>query len=217
MIHQVDEFVLFDDVQYTDRDWRNRNRIKTASGSHWITIPIEKKNYRSKKINEIKVIYAQRWTEKHWRSIEHNYSRSPYFKKYASCFQRIYESLEMDCPFLSQVNERFITTISALLGIQTKISRSSDFELIEGKSERLLAICLQAKATHYLSGPAAKAYLDEDLFKRNGIKILWMDYSDYVEYPQLYPPFEHAVSILDLIFNTGPRACNFMKSFQKIT
>ncbi len=114
--------------------------------------------------------------------------------------------------YLSRVNFRFLEAINRLLNIGTRISWSSDFKLIEGKNERLISLCQQAGATKILLGPAAQVYLDETRFGREGIEVEWMDYSGYPEYQQGFPPFEHGVTILDLIFNEGPNAKNFMKS-----
>jgi len=121
--------------------------------------------------------------------------------------------LGSDEKFLSKINYRFIMAICKILGIKTKISWSMDYELIEGKTERLVHLCKQAGATEYLSGPAAKDYIEEELFQKAGIKLTFMDYSGYPEYSQLYPPFEHKVSIIDLIFNVGSNAPKYMKSF----
>jgi len=114
---------------------------------------------------------------------------------------------------LSQINLKLIRALCKFLKIQTSISLSTDYSLPEDRNLRLIELCHQLKATHYLSGPAAKNYLDEKLFNDNGIQVIWMDYSGYPEYNQLYPPFEHGVSILDLVFNEGPNASNYMKSF----
>ena len=126
-------------------------------------------------------------------------------------FERLY--LDMEEKFLSRVNYEFITAICRMLGISTRIRWSMDYRLVEGKTERLLDLCIQAGATEYLSGPAAKAYLDEKLFAEKGISVRYMDYSGYPEYKQLFPPFVHEVSIMDLLFNEGPDATTYMKSF----
>jgi hypothetical protein len=110
------------------------------------------------------------------------------------------------------VNFRFLTRICDLLDIHTPMRWSMDYELLEGKTERLVHLCRQAGATDYLSGPAASGYIDEAQFQDAGIALRWMDYSNYPEYPQSYPPFDHAVSVVDLILNTGPAARTFMKN-----
>ena len=114
---------------------------------------------------------------------------------------------------MSHINYRFLNSICEILGITTKLSLSMDYNLVEGKVERLVDLCKQAGATEYLTGPAAKAYIEDDLFTKEGIGLENMDYSGYPEYNQLFPPFEHSVSVIDLIFNEGPNATNYMKSF----
>lgn len=210
IIHSVDEFVLFDDAQFTERDWRNRNRIKTPTGLKWLTIPVEAKGKFPQKIRDT-CISDLSWGKKHWEAIRHSYSKTRFFKDYRELFEELY--LTCNEKFLSRVNYRFLETINRMLDIETRISWSSDYNLIEGKNERLISLCQQAKATKFLLGPAAQDYLDESLFQQEGIEVEWMDYSGYPEYRQLFPPFEHSVTILDLIFNEGPNAKNFMKSF----
>lgn len=209
LINKVDDFVLFDDAQYTRADWRSRNVIKTANGTQWLTIPISVKR-RSQKINE-SCVADMKWRRKHWAAIELNYSRAPFFQKYEEQVRTIY--LDDDEQRLSHINRRFIELINKMLGITTRLHWSSDFQLADGRTERLASISRQLGSSIYLSGPAARDYLDEQIFVEMGIQVEWMDYSGYPEYPQLYPPFEHGVTILDLLFNTGPEAFSYLKSF----
>lgn len=209
LINMVDEFVLYDDVQYTRRDWRNRNKIKTQHGLKWLTIPVEHER-NDQKIRETKVI-DKRWNMKHWKSLVQNYSKAKYFNEYKYIFEELY--LECNETYLSQINYKFIITISEILGITTKIRQSDEVKLAGDKTERILHICNDCSADIYLSGPAAKEYFDEGLAKEAHIQVEWMDYSNYPSYHQLYPPFEHGVSILDLIFNEGPNTTKYMKSF----
>ena len=210
MINLVDEFILFDDMQYTRRDWRNRNKIKTENGARWITIPVEVKGKYLQKIKDT-VVSDAAWNHKHWDSIVHSYSRAKYFGKYKEIFEELY--LGCSEKYLSRINHRFLVAICKLLGIGTKITWSMDYRLTEGKTERLVDLCKQAGADEYISGPSAKGYIDEDMFEKEGIKLSYMDYSGYSEYTQLFPPFDHAVSIIDLIFNEGHNAKKYMKSF----
>jgi hypothetical protein len=210
LINSVDEFILYDDVQYTRRDWRNRNTIKSAGGLIWLTIPVEVKGKYSQKIKDT-VVTDSKWARDHWRSIVHSYSKAKCFSKYCDLFEDLY--LRADDKLLSHINYRFIAAICRILGIRTTVSWSMDYDLIGDKTERLVNLCRQAGATRYLSGPTAKAYLEEELFSRQGIEVSYMDYSGYGEYQQLYPPFELHVSIIDLIFNEGPDASKFMLSF----
>lgn len=210
LINSVDEFILYDDMQYTRRDWRNRNAIKSPGGLTWLTIPVQVKGRYFQKIKDT-VVVDDNWRRTHWRSIIHCYSKAKYFSAYKDLFEDLY--LKSKEVFLSQINYRFLTAICQILGINTKITWSMDYQLVEGKTERLVGMCKQAGATEYLSGPAAKAYIDEELFRDEGIAVRYMDYSDYPEYGQLHVPFEPNVSIIDLILNEGRDAAKYMKSF----
>lgn len=210
MMNLVDEFILFDNMQYTRRDWRNRNTVKSPAGLTWLTIPVVVKGKYSQAIKDT-VISDLSWNLHHWKTIVHCYSKARYFSYYREIFEDLY--LNTKETYLSLINYRFLKAICKLLGIATKITWSMDYQLAGDKSERLVNLCKQAGATDYLSGPSAKAYLSEDLFDRQGIAVSYMDYSDYPEYGQLYPPFEPRVSIIDLILNEGPDAGQYMKSF----
>jgi hypothetical protein len=210
IINQVDEFVLFDDMQYTRRDWRNRNKIKTPQGLQWLSVPVEVKGKYFQKISETQISEAD-WGKKHWKTIHHNYSKAPGFDEYAGVFENYFNSVTE--PLLSNVNFQLISLVNEILGIKTKLRWSSEFELQEDKTERLVSICQQAGATEYISGPAAREYMDLAVFEKAGIAVDWADYSGYPEYPQLYGDFEHGVTILDLLFNTGKEAKRYMKSF----
>jgi hypothetical protein len=210
IINMADKFIIHDDVQYTKNDWRNRNKIKTEGGLRWLTIPVSVKGHYGKLIRDIKVTDT-RWHKEHWRVLKQQYQRAGCFSEYADWLEELFCDLKLE--YLSEINYKFITEICRELGIETKISWSSDYELSDGKNERLISLCQQVGATEYLSGPAAKDYIDESMFEAAGIKVSWMDYSGYPEYPQLFPPFEHGVSILDLILNMGRDASKYMKSF----
>lgn len=208
----VDEFVIYDDMQYTRRDWRNRNMIKTKDGVKWLTIPVEAKGKYFQKINETKISDSS-WTENHWNTIKHSYSKAKYYEEYKDIFEELY----LDCKeeYLSKVNYRFMKKICDMLGINTPMTWSSEFTLLEEKTERLVDICKKLGATDYYSGPAAKAYMNEELFEKENITIHYFDYSGYPPYRQLHGEFTHAVSIIDLLFNEGIDAPKFMKSFNK--
>jgi hypothetical protein len=209
-INIADEFILFDDVQFTKRDWRNRNQIKTKDGVQWLTIPVEVKGKYFQKINETK-ISDKDWGENHWTKICHSYSKAKYFNDYKNIFEKLY--LNCNEEYLSKINHMFLVAICDILGIKTKMIWSSDFDLLEEKTERLVDICRIRNATDYYSGPAAKAYMNESIFEKENIKVHYFHYSGYPEYNQLYGNFTHAVSIIDLLFNEGPNAKKFMKSF----
>lgn len=211
LINSVDEFIIYDDMQYTKRDWRNRNKIKTLDGLRWLSIPVSVKGKYHQKINET-LISDPQWAVKHWDTIVHSYKKSPYFMQYKEDFESFYAT--SDHLYLSSINIELIKLVNNILGITTKISLSSSFELVEGQTERLLDLCEQVGATEYLSGPAARSYFDENLAIKLGIGVEWMSYDDYPEYSQMTMPFDHGVSIIDLIFNEGPNATKFMKSFE---
>lgn len=210
IINMVDEFIILDEVQYTKNDWRNRNLIKTQHGVHWITIPVKMSFLQ--KISETEIA-NNRWFIKHWNTLRLEYGKAKYFNQYKDVFEKFYLETAPSLTLLSDINREMIKIICNILGIQTKITLDRDYQIIDGQTERLLDLCQKAGATTYLSGPAAKNYFDMDLFQRNGITVEWMDYSGYKEYDQLYPPFEHGVSILDLIFSEGENAKKYMKSF----
>jgi hypothetical protein len=210
LINAVDEFILLDDVQYTRRDWRNRNLIKTPQGLIWLTIPLHVQRRSRQRIDEM-VVADPAWAVRHWETLRHSYRRAPWFEAAQATFEPLY--LDVPETYLSRINRAFLEAICRLLGVRTKIAASTDY-LPRGRStERLVELCLQAGATGYLTVPTARAYLDEQQFDRAGIALFWIDYDGYPEYPQLHGSFEHRVSVLDLIFSTGPSAPEYMKSF----
>lgn len=207
MIASVDEFILFDDMQYTRRDWRNRNKIKTANGLIWLTVPVLVKGKYTQTIRETEIATGD-WVESHRKSIHNNYRKSPHFDEIMQMIDPIYECGHTH---LSELNRALLEACCDYLNITTKIKNSWDYGVVEGKTERLLDLCKKARATNYVSGPAAKGYLDEDLFKAADIDVTWFDYSSYPEYPQLWGEFEHGVTVLDLLFNVGKSAPSFLK------
>lgn len=209
LINMVDEFILYDDMQYTKNDWRNRNKIKTSQGIKWLSIPIRQEKL-SQKISQTK-INDKRWNIKHYKTISQNYIKAKYFNKYKEVFEELY--LTCNEEYLSKINYRFITAINEILGVNTKIRFSDEFVLKGDKTQKLLNICKECNANVYVSGPSAKSYFDEELALKENIAVEWINYDNYPTYNQLYPPFFHEVSILDLIFNEGEEAKKYMKSF----
>ena len=207
MIAAVDEFILYDDMQYTRRDWRNRNQIKTPQGIQWLTVPVQVKGKYDQKIKDT-LIDGSEWAITHWKTLAQNYRRAPHFDEVATLLEPLYmESYS----HISQLNRRFIQTICHYLGIQTVISNSWDFTLLDGKTERLANLSMQAGGTEYISGLAAKDYIVEKVFSDMEIKLTWFDYAGYPEYPQLWGEFSHGVTILDLLFNCGKDSPRYMK------
>lgn len=210
IIAAVDEFILYDDMQFTNRDWRNRNKIKTPNGPQWLSVPVG--HDRNRRIRDV-VIPDNHWQKKHWRTLQANYRRAPYFQEIADWLAPLY--LDVSYKNLSELNRKLIASVCNYLEIQTKVSNSWDYQLIQGKTERLVDLCKQAGGTEYISGPAAKDYIEDRYFDEAGIKLSWFNYSGYPEYPQLWGEFVHDVSILDLLFNCGKDARKFMRFVNK--
>jgi len=207
LIDAVDELILLDDAQYTRRDWRNRNRLKSPQGVRWLSIPVRVKGRYHQRVDET-VIDDPDWAARHWATLGSWYGRAPFFARYRAELEALY--LDTREELLSLVNRRFLEALCRLLGISTPLSWSSDYAASGRRTERLLELCLAAGAGRYLSGPAAQAYLDEERFRAEGIEVVWMSYDGYPQYPQLHPPFEHRVSVLDLLLNTGEQARRYM-------
>lgn len=208
LIQSVDEFVLFDDVQYTRRDWRNRNRIKTAHGLAWLTIPVQTTGQYLSLIKDIEVTDAG-WAAKHWKTIAAAYGKAPQFKWFAERFEPLYTSVPDTR--LSLVNRRWLEAVCAALDIHTTLTWSMDYAVAVGKTERLVSICQQAGADTYVSGPSARDYIDNALFQAAGLELQYFDYAGYPPYPQLHGPFEHHVSIIDLLCHVGPEAPKYVR------
>lgn len=208
MIAAVDEFILYDDMQYTRRDWRNRNQIKAPQGVQWLTVPVKVKGKYHQSIRETEIDGSD-WAGAHWKALAQNYRRAPHFAEVAAIFEPLY--LQRSHSHLSVLNRTLIEAVCHYLGISTRISNSWDYALLDGKTERLADICVQAGGTEYISGPAAKGYVEEQVFAEQGIKLSWFDYADYPAYPQLWGEFVHGVTILDLLFNCGKDAPRYMR------
>lgn len=211
LIASVDEFIFYDDVQFSHGDWRNRNRIRTADGSKWLTIPVPKKHRIRRNINEV-IASDPTWRQDHWNRISESYGKAPYFSEIARLLRPLY--LEND-ENLSCINASFIKAICNYLGIESTLSWSWDFPYSHGKTERLVDLCKAASGTIYVSGPAAKSYLNEDLFRNSNLDVEWFSYDQLTAYPQIHCEFESNVSIIDLLFNCGPDSRNFIPSLSK--
>lgn len=200
-INQADVFVIFDDMQYTRRDWRNRNYIKTSNGLKWLTIPVEVKGKYYQKINETKIA-ENNWSKVHVNLIKENYKNAAFYTDMITWIEELYKKAgEMN--YLTDVNIYLLKEICKFLNINTEFIDSRWLEMKEDKTGRLVHICKQLNATEYLTGPAAKSYMEHLQFETENIKLTYFNYEGYPEYQQLYPPFQHGVSILDLILNCG--------------
>ena len=209
IIHDADLFVFYDDVKYTVNDWRNRNRVKTANGVAWLTIPVGNQNER--RICDVE-IRDRTWARKHWMTIEQSYRRAPGFATYSDFFRGIYAQPWDSLSVLNQTLVRRIAT--DLLGIRTEMRDSREFDLQGTRGDRLLSLLQQVGATDYISGPAAMQYLDADVYAQAGVHVHWKDYSSYPEYPQLYGPFAPDVSVVDLLMNCVDRAPDYIWGYR---
>jgi hypothetical protein len=204
-VQKADVFVLYDDVQYDDRGWRNRNRIKTADGTQWLTIPVLGRGAQIEMtpIHEVPICWDRPWPRKHWTTIRHAYSRAPFFKRYEGLLESFYGRRDER---LADFTIDFIVALSGELGLgDTRFVRSSTLGVQGARMERLIGILKAVGGTHYLSGPSARAYVDDSLLAEAGITLEYMAY-DYPEYEQLHGPFDPQVSVLDLLFMKGPDA-----------
>jgi hypothetical protein len=208
IIAAVDEFHIYHCCQYTQYDWRNRNRIKTRKGTQWLTIPVQRKGHLNRRIDEVRVS-NQQWREKHWKGLSQNYAPAPHFADYKDILEDFYRGTSEVS--LSKINVALIRILCKLLGITTVIEVVEELPDGPDPTARLISLCRRLHADRHLFGPAAGRYLDIDSFRTHGLSDLWFDYSGYPEYRQLYPPFEHQVTILDLLFNEGSRAPQFLR------
>lgn len=206
-IRESDLFIIHDDLQYTKSDWRNRNKIKTPRGIEWISVPVHY-HHTSQLIEETPVDYSTPWAQKMLNRIREAYRRAPYFEPY---FSELSDLLNQPAVSISDLNLRLIKWVWRHLEIHTPIELSREYRPEGTKTARLIGILQKVKATTYLSGPAAKAYLDTELFERAGIRLEYKQYN-YPEYEQLYPPFEPAVSVVDLLFMKGKEAITYVES-----
>jgi hypothetical protein len=205
IIHDVDELIFLDEAQYTKRDWRTRNRIKTSHGPAWLSIPVG--GHRDRRICDVELPGS--WADAHWRRIAGCYARAPYFETYRAGLEEIF--LHRTWQYLSELNQHLIRTIAHdALGIRTHFRDSRELVRRGRGEEWILDLLDQVGAETYVSGPSARAYIDAGHFAARGIKLIWKSYDGYPEYPQFHPPFVHEVTILDLLFHTGPDAAQYI-------
>lgn len=206
-IKNVDVFVVYDDMQFTKRDWRNRNLIKSDQGLKWLTIPVEVKGKYFQKIKDTKIAEKD-WNLKHLNIIKQNYKNAKCFKDTKDWLESLYANCTFN--YLTEVNMYFIEEINKFLGINTQIRYSNDFILADDKTQRLVNICKDLKIIDYYSGPAARAYMDIKKFNSENISVNFWDYSGYPTYDQAHGEFEHGVSIVDLILCEGSESPNYL-------
>jgi len=205
-INSVDVFVIYDDIQYSSSSWQNRNQVKTKTGLKWLTVPINKK--QGMLIDEVLIARSTLWQNKHRHLVKESLGSAPYFNDAMEIWE---EGIASEHLTISQLNIRLIQLICNYLEITTPIVMSRDYHLTGSKTDRLISLIKKIGGTNYLSGPTAKAYLDENQFRENGICLEYKTY-DYHPYPQRWGDFVGNVSVLDLIANTGKEAREFLKS-----
>lgn len=208
-VQKADIFVFYDCVQYDKRGWRNRNIIKTAQGPKWITIPVQSKSAISAglQIRDILIDSNDSWKRKHLSALRNNYGKAPYFRRYESLIEDLFSQTTSK---LADFTCRSTEILARGLGVEnTEFLRSSDLSVDGVRTDRLINILKHVGATHYISGPSARTYIEENKFDEAGISIEYMVY-DYPEYEQLHGEFLPGVSILDLLFNVGPKAANYI-------
>ena len=208
LIASVDEFIVLDDVQYTRRDWRNRNKIKTQDGTRWLSIPVEVSGRYTQPICETRTADPD-WSRSHWDLVRSTYSSSPAFDVHADFIRELYASVPG--PFLSDINRHFLEKINEVLSIDTPLVDSRVYGAQGTKDERLVDLCLKAGAVEYVSGPSAQSYLDEQRFEAAGVHVAWFEYGPYPQYDQVQPPFVSEVSILDVLLCGGAEARSLVR------
>jgi len=212
LFHKIalaDEFVSFNQVQYLPKDWNNRNRIKTAQGPVWLTVPVLKSGHREKRLVEIEINNNLPWHRKHWKSIQLNYKKTPHFKRYADFFEDVY--LNREWRFLCDLNDYMLRWFLDTLGIKVTFRDAGDYSFQGAKNALVLDMCRQLGARTYLFGALGKDYADVGAFEADAVHPRFQDYKHPV-YPQLYGAFESHLSIIDLLFNCGPESLDILMS-----
>ena len=209
-ILRADVFVFYDDVQYDKRGWRNRNQVKTPNGKQWLTIPVFSRGAQTDNlpINAIRMVWEKPWTQDHLKTLKFSYKKAPFFERYLPLLEQFYSRTD---DFLADFTIDFTIALARELGItHTQFLRSSTLKVEGSKTDRLVAVLQKVGADHYISGPSARDYIEDDKFAAAGIGLEYMEYN-YPEYPQLYPPYDPYISILDLLFMTGPDALDYIR------
>lgn len=212
LVGRCDTLVLFDSAQFAKRHWHNRNRVLTAHGPKWMTIPVTSKGRFSQPINEVEV--SAPWAEQHWQTLRHAYARAPHFDAEAAWLRPLYENAAT-MTHLSEINRAFTAALLDRLALATRLVDDRDLDGTGRKTDRLVSLCSSIGADTYLSGPSARTYLDENAFRAEGIGVEWMSYGPYAPYPQGTADFVEGLSVLDLLFWCGPEATTRLSEVAK--
>lgn len=204
LIHKVDKFVFYDDVQYTVRDWRNRNVIPTQSGMTWLTVPVLTKGKREQLIKDVIINQNENWQKKHFKTLSLNYKKAPHFSKFRWLLEDFY--LTKTWENLSDLDIYTTKKLCEVLKINVEFYKASDFNCTGKKDgEKVIKLCKELGCDYFINGPTSKSFMNMELFRDQHIQLDYIEYT-YPEYTQLVTPFSHNVSILDLLFNTGDDA-----------
>lgn len=206
-IDRVDNFIFYDDVQYTKNDWRNRNIIKTDTGTMWLSVPVSFTFGTT--INKVLIDNTQPWKRKHLNALKSNYAKAPFYDDIIVLIEKTFAN---DYAKLSDLNIDLIRTFMAYLNITTKIHLASEIAVAGDKNSRLINMCRLFGTSTYYSGEAAKVYLDTSAFKKNNIHIKLQTFS-HMSYPQQFNSnFKSHLSIVDLLFNMGKESINYIRT-----
>lgn len=204
LISRVDVFVFYDDVQYTVKDWRNRNRIKAPNGEVWLTVPVLTKGLRDQLICEARINTSTNWQKKHYKALISSYQKAPFFKDYEYLLEDIY--MKRQWTKIADLDIYLTKLLAEVLGIRVQWQNASDLRQSGSKDgEKVINICKLLGCDYFINGPSARAFMNEQLFREAGIVLEYMEYN-YPEYKQLHGPFTHQVTVLDVIFNCGSNA-----------
>ena len=211
LFHKIalaDLFISFDQVQYLPKDWNNRNRIKTSTGPVWLTVPVLRHGHRERPLSELEINNALPWGRKHWRTLDLNYRHAPYFREYAPFFEETYARRWST---LAELNGHMLDWLLRILGITTPVRSMGELHVEGRKSDLVLNMCLAVGAAVYVFGEQGRSYADIGAFRRNGVEPVFQDYRHPV-YPQQHGEFISHLSVVDLLFNCGPRSLGVILS-----
>jgi WbqC-like protein family len=204
-VRRSDVFVFLDSAQFDRHGWRNRNRIKGEDGgAQWLTVPV--RHDGTQPISDVRIDGRMPWARKHVQAIRQCYRRAPYLDRY---LPELDAALHLGWDRIAELDIAVGRLMCGWLGLEPTFVRSSDLGLPGRRSELLLQCCLHFGATRYLSGTAAKSYLDVDLLARHGVEVLWQDYS-HPTYPQQHDGFVPYLSALDVLLNCGERSAEII-------
>jgi WbqC-like protein family len=205
-LKQSDVFVIYDDVQFDKNGWRNRNRIKTAQGAQWLTVPVLTTGQQRPTNRDVAIDNKQAWRKKHLAALRQNYARAPYFAQTMTTFEALYAQ---NWHRLLDLNVACFDAVNRLLGLQREIRFASELDVEGQGAERLVGICSKLDADRFFEGAAGRDYIDDTLFTDAGIAIEYQDYQHPV-YPQLHGDFIPFLSVVDLLFNCGPKSLEIL-------